>query len=199
MRPAILLALLLAGAWLLHRPVLRATGRFLITADPELRSDALYVLGGSATERGETGAALLQRGVAPVMYCTGSNVPPSLEVVGMPLAEAVLTRGAALRVGADSTRVHAMIVGTSTWEEAEAIRAHALAAGYDTITVVSTEFHLRRVRWVFRRNFKGTGITVLVQPAQSRRYDAARWWASEEGLLMVNNEYVKLAYYLLRY
>lgn len=65
--------------------------------------------------------------------------------------------------------------------------------------MVSTEFHLRRVRWVFRRNFKGTGITVLVQPAQSRRYDAARWWASEEGLLMVNNEYVKLAYYLLRY
>jgi hypothetical protein len=30
-------------------------------------------------------------------------------------------------------------------------------------------------------------------------YDPERWWDTEEGLLMVNNEYVKLLYYALKY
>ncbi|MDX9751109.1 MAG: YdcF family protein [Flavobacteriales bacterium] len=192
-------ALVCVGLWAMRGPLLRATGRFLIVAGPELRSDAIYVLGGAPRERGEEGARLLRRGLAPMLHCTGSNIPAVLEEVGLPLTEAELSRDAALRIGADSARVHAMITGTSTWEEADAILAHARAMGHDTITVVSTEFHLRRVGWVFRKRSARTGITVLVRPAASLRYDPQRWWASEEGLIMVNNEYVKLAYYLLRY
>jgi hypothetical protein len=35
--------------------------------------------------------------------------------------------------------------------------------------------------------------------ANSLVYDSDSWWTSEEGLLMVNNEYVKLLYYLVKY
>lgn len=196
---ALLLLIFIGALWAVRYSILRATGRFLITADAVAACDAIYVLGGAPRERGEEGARLWHKGVAPAVYCTGSNVPTVLEVVDMARTEAALSRDAAIHAGADSAAIHELVAGTSTWEESEAILHHTLLHGFDTITVVSTEFHLRRVRWVFRDRFAQAGITVLMHPARSERYDPDRWWASEEGLLMVNNEYVKLVYYLLRY
>ncbi|MCW5898423.1 MAG: YdcF family protein [Flavobacteriales bacterium] len=193
------LLLLLTTCWLVRRPLLRAVGDHLITPDPQMRCDAIYVLGGSPLERGLAAAHLLDRGLAPVAYCTGSNIPTVLEAAGFTWNEAELSRMAALRAGADSARVQLLPRGTSTWEESNAIFLHAWMLGHDTITVVSTEFHLRRVRRVFRKRFAKEGMTVLLHGATSDRYDHRQWWRSEEGLLMVNNEYVKLVYYLLRY
>ncbi|MEX1132471.1 MAG: ElyC/SanA/YdcF family protein, partial [Flavobacteriales bacterium] len=159
----------------------------------------IYVLGGSPLERGERGAELLLEGLAPVVYCTGELVPTTLLTLGLTHTEGELSRYAAIEAGADSSMVQALNVGTSTFEEADAIIAHAQQAGYSHITIVSTEFHLRRVRRVFRKRAKDTGVSIHVLAAASQRYDSARWWESEEGLLMVNNEYVKLLYYWLRY
>lgn len=197
---AVLALGILAGtAYLFRGPLLRSTGAFLVKEDPRVPCDAIYVLGGSAKERGEEGAVLLIQGIAPLVYCTGSQVPRSLEVIGAGITEAELSRMAALAIGGDPERVRVLNVGTSTWEEAEAILAHAREHGYSDIGLVSTEFHSRRVRRVFRKHAEGTGVRIHVFAAPSQVYDSKRWWQSEEGLLMVNNEYVKSLYYLLRY
>lgn len=197
----LLLALvILAGlAFLMRVPLMRATGEFLVREDAPRSCDAVYVLGGAAQERGEKGARLLLEGVTPVVWCTGSQVPRSLEQLGLAWTEAELSRRAAISIGADSSLVHALPIGTSTQEEAEGVIAHALAHGYGSIGVVSTEFHTRRVGRVFRKRAKGTGVKVRVFAAESEVYDREHWWASEQGLLMVNNEYVKLLYYWLKY
>lgn len=52
---------------------------------------------------------------------------------------------------------------------------------------------------MFRQRFAGSGINVLVHAVPSSEYDAKLWWRSEEGLLMVNNEYVKALYYAITY
>lgn len=193
------IAILLSTCWVVRRPLMHALGAHLITADADIRCDAIYVLGGSPEERGRAAAWLLERDIAPVAVCTGSNIPSVLEAEGLLWNEAELSRRAAIRAGADSLRVTLLPMGTSTWEESHGILVHALAHGHDTITIVSTEFHLRRVRRVFRKRFAQEGVTVLLHGAASDRYDHRQWWRSEEGLLMVNNEYVKLVYYLLRY
>ncbi len=193
------LAILLGTAYALRIPLLRVTGNFLVREDPRRVCDAIYVLGGTPLERGSLGGELLKEGLAPVVYCTGEMIPTTLLTLGLTHTEAALSRIAAIEAGADSTAVHALDVGTSTFEEAEAIIAHAQQAGFTDIAIVSTEFHLRRVRRVFRKRAKGTGVQVHVIAAASQRYDSERWWESEEGLLMVNNEYVKLVYYWLRY
>lgn len=195
----IALAILLGTAYALRKPLLRVTGDFLVREDPRRPCDAIYVLGGAPLERGERGGELLLEGLAPVVFCTGELVPSTLLTLGLTHTEGELSRHAAIEAGADSTSVFALNVGTSTFEEAEAIIAHALQAGYTNIAIVSTEFHLRRVRRVFRKRAKGTAVAVHVVAAASQSYDSARWWESEEGLLMVNNEYVKLLYYWLRY
>jgi uncharacterized SAM-binding protein YcdF (DUF218 family) len=193
------LGILFGVAFVLRQPLLRTIGGFLIVEDPRTKCDALYVLGGAPVERGEQGAQLLMEGIAPVVYCTGSQVPLVLEPLGLLNTEADLSRRAGIAFGADSTRIQAYNVGTSTFEEAEAIVAHAKKLGYSDMAVVSTEFHLRRVRRVFRKRARGTPVRVHVYGAGSKVYDSQRWWESEEGLLMVNNEYVKLLYYWLRY
>ena len=74
-----------------------------------------------------------------------------------------------------------------------------LAAGYERVLVISSLFHLRRIGQVFEAPFAQEGITVLLHGAPSDQFDEARWWQYEEGLIMLNNEYVKLLYYAWRY
>lgn len=196
----LLLMVLTGSAYVLRMPLLRAIGHFLVRTDVRDTYDAAYVLGGSAPERGEAGGRMLREGKVPVVYCTGEAVHRALEVVGLPVTEAELTRRVALRfAGPDSASVRTLPIGTSTWEEAGAVIAHAREQGHAHIAIVTTEFHTRRVRRVFRNHAEGTPVQVHVVAAPASVYDSERWWESEEGLLMVNNEYVKLLYYMLRY
>ncbi|MEZ4755404.1 MAG: YdcF family protein [Flavobacteriales bacterium] len=198
------LAWLVAGAVLLalvlgHRSVLRGLGAVLIVEDAPTRVDAAYVLGGGPVERGARGAQLLRERWCDTLVTTGVNIHRVLEAEGVLFTEAELTARAAYRAGADSARVRLLEEGTSTWEEAAAVLRDAKAHGYDSIAVVSTEFHLRRVRRVFRKHFEGSGIALFTVAAYNPMYDHTTWWQSEDGLLMVNNEYVKSLYYLITY
>lgn len=197
----ILLVLLLVGmlVWSGRFRILRAMGDHLIRADAECNADAIYVLGGSPFDRGTRGGELLLKGCAPVAYCTGSNISAINKAEGRMVTEADLTRSAALRAGSSPARALPLPYGTSTYEEAIGILHHARSKGYTSILLVTTDFHTRRVGNVFRERFERSGITVLVHAAPSSDYDSRSWWNSEQGLLMVNNEYVKTLYYTLNY
>ncbi len=193
---AVPLLVLLATGW---RSLLRGMGTVLITEDPPVHVDVAYVLGGGPVERGGRGAELLRAGLCDTLVTTGVNIHRVLEAEGVLYTEAELTKRSACRAGADSLRVRLLQNGTSTWEEAAAILRDAQAHAHDSIAIVSTEFHLRRERRVFRKHFDGTGLAVLTVAANSPKYDHRAWRETEEGLLMVNNEYVKTLYYWLKY
>jgi hypothetical protein len=120
-------------------------------------------------------------------------------VEGIERTEAEQTRMVALRAGVPDTMAIAIKRGTSTYEECGVILSDALRAGHDTVMILSSRFHMRRIAYVFRQRFQEKGITVVLHGAPNSDYDEDRWWESEEGLLMVNNEYVKLVYYRLKY
>jgi hypothetical protein len=52
---------------------------------------------------------------------------------------------------------------------------------------------------VFEDKFKEAGIKVNFHGATSAEYDPTNWWKNEEGLIMTNNELVKLLYYFIKY
>jgi len=195
----IILVVLLGSFWAFRYPLLRATGRFLVREDAKAKGDVLIVLGGAALERGMAAARSFKEGTADRAVFTGGSVPPSLQAVGLLHSEARVTRDVAARAGMPVGATELLEVGTSTWEECAAVRDLARSSGFDTVVVVTTEFHTRRVGRVFRKLLGPAGITVLVRAAPSIQYDAAHWWRTEEGLLMVNNEYVKLLYYAFKY
>lgn len=183
----------------LRHPLLRALGDHLIVEDPITRADAVLILGGSAMDRGSEAARLYADSVSKRFVFTGAPVPNDLRALGIDSTEARCTRAIAVERGIPFALTTALDQGTSTWEEAEALQEYCTSIGADTVIIVSNRFHLRRVRFVFKERFKQAGIQVRLHGAPSSTFNEADWWDSEEGLLMVNNEYVKLMYYHLKY
>lgn len=196
-----LLALALVGLllWIFRLPLLRQAGSFLIREDQLAHADLLYVLGGSPMERAAEGARLVREGYAPRAVFTGSLPNELMQLFGIDSTEAGIGMHVADLAGLEHSRMEALNEGTSTAEEAAAVLAHASVHGADTIIVVTTEFHSRRVGQVFRKAFRGTSTVLIVRAARSQRYDADQWWRSEEGMIMVNNEYMKLLYYAVKH
>lgn len=187
------------GLWTFRVPLLRACGDLLIREDALRHADALYVLGGSSLDRGREAARVMQAGWCDRAWFTGSNIPTVLESMGIPLPEADVSLQAAERAGLPAGRGAAIHYGTSTMEEADAILIHAHRAGHDTIMVLSSKFHLRRIHRVFARHPQARGITVLLHGAPSSLFREEEWWRYEDGLIMCANEYLKLVYYAWRY
>jgi uncharacterized SAM-binding protein YcdF (DUF218 family) len=195
----IAVAALFTLCWILRYPLLRAAGDHLIMEDPIAHADAVFVLGGSAMDRGSEAARLYAQGISDRFIFTGAPVNTDLQALRIDSTEAECTRSIAVRNGIPFPLTTALDKGTSTFEEAGVLLAIAQAGHMDTVMIVSNRFHLRRVRFVFRERFRKAGITVLLHGAPSTQFDERTWWASEEGLIMLNNEYVKLAYYHLKY
>ncbi len=199
LRAAAVMAVLLLTLFLLRYPLLRGLGDFLITEDPLGPADAVFVLGGSVQDRGTEAARVYASGVSQQFVFTGAPVPSALQALGLDSTEAECTRNAAVVAGLPTEHTLALNVGTSTYEEFEALLAYSIEQGFDTVIVVSSPFHLRRIGRVFRKPFRKAGITVLLHGAPSTTFHEETWWEAEDGLIMLNNEYVKLVYYWLRY
>jgi uncharacterized SAM-binding protein YcdF (DUF218 family) len=175
---------------------LRSAAGFLVVADPLTHSDALYVFPGSVPQRAECAAALFRDGLAPRILVTGEKVRPELVAVGMPLSDAEVNARVLYQHGVPPEAVVIRSRGTSTWEDALALRDWATKeSGLRHLTAVTSPHHSRRARRTLRAAFRGTGIDVRVQPCPAMSIDD--WWRHEDTALPVINEYLKLIYYAL--
>lgn len=202
MKKLLAFVLFLVLAVVLFRyPLMRAAGSFLIDTD-DVPSDipVLFVLSGSAIDRGLEAARLYDSVTVRNIICTGENTSGDLRVFfGDTLTESVITRQRILDQGVPDSLVHVLKKGTSTMEESDAVLQYCRENGIGMCTVLSSSFHTRRVKRVFRKKMKDAGIGLTVLGAPSLAYDERYWWRSEYGLLALNNEYVKLIYYRLKY
>ena len=193
----ILLAILLSAAF--HISLLRAAGNVLICTDPLAHADAVFVLSGNPFDRSREAAKVLKAGYTDRIVCTGESIPTDVYALGYLNTESEISAIMAYREGVDSTQVTIVEQGTSTKEESDIILAYAQEHNMDTVIVVSNKFHTRRVCQVFRSKFDGTGIHLIVHGAPASAYQEDAWWQSEYGLIFVNNEYIKLIYYAIKY
>ena len=72
-------------------------------------------------------------------------------------------------------------------------------SGARRLIVLTDPFHTRRVRWLYRKELEGTGVSITTMVAPHPRYTPANWWRHEEGLIDFQNEVVKFLYYFLKY
>lgn len=115
------------------------------------------------------------------------------------MTEAELTGHLLRKKGVPAALVHPLSIGTSTMEESEGILNYCKENNLNDITVVSSMLHLRRVRRVFEDKFTAAGIQVHFHGSNAQEFNADNWWTNEEGLIMGQNELVKLVYYTLKY
>lgn len=106
----------------------------------------------------------------------------------------------AQRVPAGSIEIIPQVV-SSTYEEAVRLREYALANNLRSLLVVTSAYQSRRALWTLRRVFQGSGVVVgldATAPGQQTPRPAVWWWHAL-GWRMVAGEYLKLAYYLVKY
>ncbi len=193
----ILLALCIVYA--ARRPIMRVFGNYLIQEDELTTCEALFVLSGNPKDRALEASRLLKAGYAPKVVCTGESVHRILLVVGDSTDEAGLSRIELLAAGIPDNQIEILHIGTSTREESEAILAYCKTQGLKKIMVVSDKFHTNRIDYAFRDVFEDAGIQLVLRGCPSTAYSENNWWANEEGLIMVNNEYIKLLYYYIKH
>jgi uncharacterized SAM-binding protein YcdF (DUF218 family) len=172
----LLLAMLGTAVYLARHPLLRMAGEWLEVQDPPQKADAILVLGDDnyAGDRADEAARLFRDGMAPQVVASGRMLRPyagiaelierDLEARGVPAAAIVRFPQRA----------------TNTREEAQALRLLAGERGWKRVLVVTSNYHTRRARYIFRKLFEPQ-IAVLAEPARDSDYHPDRWWESRQG------------------
>jgi uncharacterized SAM-binding protein YcdF (DUF218 family) len=188
---ALLLAALLAlGVFTI------TAGHFLATEDAFSQADAIVVLGGDGGDffRVQQAVDLFNAGYAPVVVFSGGI---SLKDAGLACSSAQLSLEAAQQLGLPNGAAIIASGSQSTYDEAVNLRRLAQRHGWHSLILVTDLFHTRRAARTFRTLLPDTAIYLSAAPDPN--VDADRWWQTEEGLVAVFNEVLKLVFYWVRY
>jgi uncharacterized SAM-binding protein YcdF (DUF218 family) len=148
----------LAGAGFL----LACSGPALVVQDEVHAADAIVVIGGDhKPERVRQAVELFQQGYADIVVMSaGTLVMEGDERV----VEAEVMRAQALARGLPSEAILLETNSWSTFENAVYTRQICQERGYGSILLVTSAYHSRRARRIFREVY-GPDIRVSVQPA----------------------------------
>jgi uncharacterized SAM-binding protein YcdF (DUF218 family) len=188
------LALYAAAPWYLP-----AAARALDVSEPPARVDYVMVMGGGHETRPFVAAALVKAGLAGGVLLP--NVKPSLEAEdGLAPPEHEFTTEILVRRGVspDAITVLPPEVNSSS-DEAQALAAFLADKPNVSVAVVTNHFHTRRASWIFKKALGPKAGQVRFVGAPTDGFDETNWWRHEAGVTCYLTEYVKLAYYWLRY
>jgi len=168
---------LLGGLYLFRHPMLRAAGGFWVVSDEPAPADAILILGDDdyAADRASRAAELYRGRWAPLVVGSGRFLRPYASIAQL-MQRDLTERG----VPAKAVVVFAHSAG-NTQEEAKALRKLAVERHWRHVLVVTSNYHTRRARYIFRRVWP-PDYEFRVIAANDRSYDPATWWESRNGL-----------------
>ena len=180
-------------------PELRWFATSLIVEDPLEKVDAIVVLSGGGYDRGNEAVKILKAGYSNQVICTGGNPVIELKVLGIDTLESDMTAANLRRQGIPDSMITELRDGTSTKEESDIVADYCVQHQIKKLMILSSKLHTHRVQEVFRGKLKKRGIELVVRGAYNSRYNELEWWHSEDGLIAVNNEWLKRIYYWWKY
>jgi uncharacterized SAM-binding protein YcdF (DUF218 family) len=183
---------LLGVLYVARHPLLRLAGQFWVVDEPATPSDALIVLGDDnyAADRAFRAAELYRAGVAPVVVASGRMLRPKVSLAGImerDLESYGVPAGSIVKLEhrAQNTREEAV-------EAARLVQSR----GWKRVLVVTSNYHARRARFIFRRILP-SNVSVRVSGARDSEFDPSRWWETRQGQKLFLTEL--LAYLVARW
>jgi uncharacterized SAM-binding protein YcdF (DUF218 family) len=182
----LLLFFLLFGflLYLVRRPILRFTAEAWIIEDPLDKADVLIVLGDDNfyADRATRGVQLFREGKAPVIVASGRRLRPSAgiaELIEHDLVERGVPKDKIVRFTHEAD---------STLEEAEALAKLVKERKWRKVIVVTSNYHTRRARYIFRRVFP-QGLVVSVASTRDGDFDPEHWWEKRKSIKELTREF----------
>lgn len=173
-----------AVLYLARHPILRFVAESWIVEDPLERADALIVLGDDNfyADRATRAAELFREGKASFVVASGRRLRPNAgiaELMEHDLVERGVPREKILRCvhDADSTR-----------EEAEALARLAKERKWRMVIVVTSNYHTRRARYIFRKVFP-QGVETRIASARDGDFDPSSWWEKRKSIKELTREF----------
>ena len=176
-------AALCAIVYFARHPVMRFAAESWVVDEPLEHADALVVLSDDNfyADRASHAAQLFREGVAPTVVASGRRLRPNAgisELMEHDLVERGVPKEKILRLSHDAD---------STREEAASLAKLAEERHWKGIVVVTSNYHTRRARYIFKRVFPA-GITVRVASARDGSFDPERWWEKRESIKLFGRE-----------
>src|SRR5213082_649166 len=162
--------------YLVRHPMFRFIAESWIVEDPLNKADALIVLSDDNfyADRATRAAELFREGKASLVVASGRRLRPSAgitELMEHDLIERGVPKDKILRFALD---------GDSTYQEAEALANLAKTKKWRKAIVVTSNYHTRRARYIFRRVFP-QDIEILVASARDGDFDPESWWEKRKS------------------
>jgi uncharacterized SAM-binding protein YcdF (DUF218 family) len=196
-----LLLLLVILAFAFRSRILTGFADYLIIKDRLQPADAIVLLNGEYDSRPFRAGELYLQGLAPVIVVARAENTPAVDL-GLVPNDTDISVSVMEKLGVPPEKMIILPVPggtTSTFDEAALVKQYVEANQVHRIILVTSAFHTRRARWIFQKAFAGLPVTLEMAAAPHIGFDQTNWWKNETGLITLNNEYIKLAYYLIKY
>ena len=177
----------------------RWLGPWLVVDEPLTRSDVIFVTDGETPQRELEGAALFLEGWAPRVALTLPREPISEDVrrlAGEPAQQEHSARILRRRGVPEAAIVRLERMVDNTEQELQADFDYARAQGFRRVIIVSSPYHTRRIRVIWRSRFEAE-IPAAVRVTRYRPVDPARWWRSRRSLEEISHEVFGITNFLL--
>jgi uncharacterized SAM-binding protein YcdF (DUF218 family) len=172
------------GLYLVRRPIFRFVAESWIVEDPLDKADALIVLGDDNfyADRATRAVQLFREGKAALVVASGRRLRPNAsvsELIEHDLVERGVPKDRIVRFTHD---------GDSTLEEAQALVKLVTQKKWHNVIVVTSNYHTRRARYIFRRVFP-QGMQVWVASARDGDFDPEHWWEKRKSIKELTREF----------
>jgi uncharacterized SAM-binding protein YcdF (DUF218 family) len=163
----------------------------LVVQDDVHQADAIVIIGGDhKPERIERAVELYRGGYAPVVVISAGTIVQEGSTL---VPEAEVMRRQALALGLPEEAILLETRSQSTIENAQHSREFCRERGNDLILLVTSAYHSRRARRIFRETL-GPDLAVSVQPAPQGHHPLL-WWLYPDQAAVVFYEYRNWAQY----
>jgi len=176
-------AALCALVYSARHPIMRYVAESWVIDEPAKHADAIVVLGDDNFygDRATRATELFRQGVAPLVVASGRRLRPNAsvsELIEHDLIERGVPKEKVLRFTHD---------GDDTVGAATALASYAEGQHWKSLVIVTSNYHTRRARYVFREMFPGK-ISLSVAAARDGDFDPERWWERRESISRFGHE-----------
>ncbi|HAU32386.1 MAG: hypothetical protein XD78_1157 [Desulfotomaculum sp. 46_296] len=159
-------------------------GYFLVLDEKPKKSDVIIILGGDQGARIHKGVTLYKDGYAPYIIVSGE------------ITQANLLMASAVKSGVPKEIIILEQRAESTYENALFSKEIMEQYGFKTAIVVSSNYHMRRVRMIFEKVFDKANMTFTYCSVQEPNFSPSHWWLSEKSIQFTLTEYGKTLAFL---
>ena len=173
--------------------MLKAGSFLIVKGEKPEKSDVIITLGGSNIIRTDYSVRLFKEGYSKHLLLSGGIIGN-----GDNRTHAEVMYKEAKRLRVPDADIIIEDESKSTYQNALYTKTALINLHYKSAIIVTSNYHMKRARLVFKKVFNGTGIDLRFSISDDKNFKPNNWWTDAYSRKIVITEYAKLLGYLVK-